>query len=64
MQVKSLLKQSGWNTACITPGTTFMAKLSREIKKYFKTYNHINIIISTSENRGEGEHKLCEYINL
>ena len=59
---KSLLKQSGWNTACITPGTKFMEKLSREIKKYFKQINYINIIVSTSESRGEGEHKLCEYI--
>lgn len=60
--IKSLLKQSGWNTASITPGTTFMKKLSREIIKYFEQINNINIIISTSESRGEGEHKLCEYI--
>jgi len=54
-----------WNTAAITPGTKFMKELSIYINKYFnnpKMYNVGNIINSTSEIFGEGEHKIFEYI--
>ena len=42
-----------------------MNKLSKNIKKFFKNKNKFNvknIIISTSEENGEGEHKIYEYI--
>jgi 5'-3' exonuclease len=58
-------KPDPWNTAAITPGTTFMSKLNDKIKKYFtdpKKYNLKNIIISTSFNYGEGEHKIFDFI--
>jgi 5'-3' exoribonuclease 1 len=54
-----------WNTTAITPGTKFMSHLNTSIQKYFnnpKKYNLKNIILSTSENPGEGEHKLFQYI--
>ena len=50
-----------WDTTNITPGTNFMDKLSKYIHNYFndtRKYNVKNLIISTSTNEGEGEHKL------
>ena len=54
-------KQSQWNTTNITPGTQFMDKLSKYIHTFFNNpqkYNLQNLLISTSLNEGEGEHKL------
>ena len=55
-----------WDKTAITPGTKFMEKLGKEIKKYyatkFKNNNNINIFVSTSDDVGEGEHKIFEYI--
>lgn len=57
-----------WNTANITPGTRFMEMLNQEIKNYFKVVGGVNkfgaknIIISTSDEIGEGEHKIYNYI--
>ena len=58
-------KPDPWNTAAITPGTIFMRKLNDKIKSYYndpKKYNIDNIIISTSSNYGEGEHKIFDFI--
>lgn len=52
-------KKQKWDTTQITPGTQFMDGLSKYIINYFK---QDNIILSTSTSRGEGEHKLFEYI--
>jgi 5'-3' exonuclease len=49
-----------WNTSAITPGTRFMTHLSREITKYFA--NNSKVIVSTSNEFGEGEHKIFQYI--
>jgi 5'-3' exoribonuclease 1 len=46
--------QDKWNTANITPGTTFMNKLSIRIHVQFDKH----CIVSTSTEAGEGEHKL------
>jgi len=54
-----------WNTTSITPGTNFMSKLSLYVNTFFiNYYSNINkeIIISTSNIPGEGEHKIFEYI--
>ena len=55
-----------WDKTAITPGTKFMEKLGKEIKKYYKNsynnVNNVNIIVSTSDDVGEGEHKIFEYI--
>ena len=55
-----------WDKTAITPGTKFMEKLGKEITKYYNkkcnNNNNINIIISTSNDVGEGEHKIFEYI--
>jgi len=58
-------KPDPWNTAAITPGTIFMIKLNDKITSYYndpKKYNIDNIIISTSSNYGEGEHKIFDFI--
>jgi 5'-3' exonuclease len=55
-----------WSTSAITPGTDFMNKLSEKIEYAFsfveKKYNVQAINISCSDNPGEGEHKLFDYI--
>ena len=54
-----------WNTTAITPGTFFMKKLTEYIHNYYqfnKTYNVKNIILSCSDECGEGEHKIFDFI--
>ena len=56
-----------WNTSAITPGTEFMSKLGTLIKARFcqanaKEFGLETIIVSTSEECGEGEHKIYDYI--
>ena len=55
-----------WDKTCITPGTQFMNKLGKGINNFFKNkenkYNVEKIIISTTNEPGEGEHKLFNYI--
>lgn len=55
---------SQWNRSCITPGTNFMKKLALKIEtiKFNNNINNLNLIISTSNNEGEGEHKIFDYI--
>ena len=61
-----LQKKSKWNTSAITPGTPFMELLSKRIAMHFKynegKYNLKRIMCSGSNDIGEGEHKLTEYI--
>ncbi len=55
-----------WNTTNITPGTVFMNSLSIRIHNEFKNkerdFNVKKINISCSDEPGEGEHKLFQYI--
>jgi 5'-3' exonuclease len=58
-------KNDTWDTCQITPGTQFMNELNYETNKYFENHNLFNveqIIVSTSNEVGEGEHKIFEYI--
>lgn len=60
------------NTNFITPGTEFMKLLNKELTKYY--YSNLGfkeikgrkykIIFSGSDQKGEGEHKIYEYIRL
>lgn len=58
------LEEISWSTASITPGTKFMEKLASGTKKYFlaKRFSNIEIIVSASDEAGEGEHKIYQYI--
>ena len=55
-----------WNKTAITPGTNFMKKLNQTVGMHFngneKKYGVEKIIFSGSVDRGEGEHKLFDYI--
>jgi 5'-3' exonuclease len=53
-----------WNTSAITPGTSFMEKLSKAIEAFSpKLPNKKMVLIPlTSNGVGEGEHKIFEYI--
>ena len=58
-------KTDAWNTAAITPGTTFMKELCDSSRSYFKDpkkYGVKKIMVSPSDEYGEGEHKLFQYI--
>ena len=63
-------KPDPWNTTAITPGTLFMKKLNQTMYSYYgKTYsekkhgsNGPHIIVSGSDQPGEGEHKLFDHI--
>uniref|UniRef100_A0A6C0HZF0 Xrn1 N-terminal domain-containing protein n=1 Tax=viral metagenome TaxID=1070528 RepID=A0A6C0HZF0_9ZZZZ len=58
--------QKNWNTTFITPGTEFMEKLSLQINYHFlykqKKYNCSNVKVSCSDEIGEGEHKIFQWI--
>lgn len=62
--LQNMSKKSEWNTIQITPGTTFMNKLNAHLKQYFQAYDkkYEFFKLSTSEEYGEGEHKLFEHI--
>lgn len=49
-----------WTNASISPGTKFMEKITRGIQNYCK--NCENIIFSSAQDPGEGEHKILQYI--
>jgi 5'-3' exonuclease len=56
-----------WSTLMITPGTAFMEMLSTEITRHFdsgagEAHRRRRTIVSTSNDRGEGEHKLFEHM--
>lgn len=56
-------KKELWDTTSITPGSNFMKTLSSDIKLFFKDkLPQLEIIISSSEYNGEGEHKIYKYI--
>jgi 5'-3' exonuclease len=58
-----------WDSCAITPGTRFMADLNNALSLHFKNAKYVNtshkplnVILSLSDEPGEGEHKLFEYI--
>jgi 5'-3' exonuclease len=58
------IEYADWDTNAITPGTAFMNKLSLNLHKHFeqnKTMNH-EIILSDSNEKGEGEAKILDHI--
>ena len=56
-----------FDTNCITPGTVFMKKLSNFLKIFIDDIQPglgIKIILSDSGLRGEGEHKILQYMKV
>ncbi len=59
------VNKTDFDTNCITPGTIFMYKLSEHLKIYVKNKSqesNIPIVLDDSQNKGEGEHKIVQYI--
>ncbi|KAI9747734.1 MAG: hypothetical protein M1815_003933 [Lichina confinis] len=64
-------KEEPFDSNCITPGTEFMAKLTRQLKYFINKkisedveWQGVEIVLSGHEVPGEGEHKIMEYIRL
>jgi len=58
-------EQDPWNTTAITPGTVFMKILDERITKSFNNpsmFNLSSLIVSGSNEHGEGEHKIFQHI--
>ena len=61
---------TNWSNIVITPGTEFMKKLDKKIKDCISSNkllnqhntNQVKIIYSSYEERGEGEHKILQYL--
>lgn len=58
---KSVLEGKPWDTNAISPGTYFMNRLNHRLQS-FTNDSVKQIIISDSTERGEGEHKILQYI--
>lgn len=56
--------KNDWDTNAITPGTLFMSELSKYLRDELpkKTLNVCEILLSDSNDIGEGEHKIFNYI--
>lgn len=64
-QIYNKDKKDVWNTAAITPGTTFMAELNERCTSHFSDstkYGIQKIYVSGSNFYGEGEHKIFDFI--
>lgn len=64
-----LPKEDPFDSNCITPGTEFMARLTRQLKYFIAKkvtedldWQGCEVVLSGHEVPGEGEHKIMEYI--
>jgi len=60
VQPNTVQPEPKWNTTAITPGTVFMENLSIHLQEHY--LNSTKIVVSTSEQHGEGEHKIFALI--
>ncbi|KAI9256901.1 exoribonuclease 1 [Sporodiniella umbellata] len=68
---EELPEDDPFDTNCITPGTEFMIKLTKELRYFISKkvsedadWRNVEIVLSGPEVPGEGEHKIMEYIRL
>jgi 5'-3' exoribonuclease 1 len=68
---KEMPKEEAFDSNSITPGTEFMAKLTKQLKYFINKkvsedieWQGCEIVLSGHEVPGEGEHKIMEYIRL
>ena len=66
---QELPKEDPFDSNCITPGTVFMERLTRQLKYFIAKkvsedieWQGCEIVLSGHEVPGEGEHKIMEYI--
>lgn len=58
-----LSEEAEWDYNMISPGTIFMDLLSKKITAHISTWNSkCKVILSDSNQPGEGEHKIMQYI--
>lgn len=53
---------SVWDSNAISPGTPFMERLATRLREWAKTIKNMAIVLSDSQEPGEGEHKIIQYI--
>ena len=63
----SIPNNTSWSNIVITPGTDFMKKLDKKIKEFINIYKppnskDVKFVYSSYEERGEGEHKILQYL--
>jgi 5'-3' exonuclease len=57
------IKYIKWDSNQITPGTDFMIRLNKYLKDYYNnTKTNYKVIVSGSDEIGEGEHKFINYM--
>jgi 5'-3' exonuclease len=65
-EIQNKTGESIWNTTAITPGTDFSNTLNKAIYKEFKgkhkKWGIQKLLVSCSDEPGEGEHKLFEFL--
>lgn len=59
---RSMYDEKNWDTNLISPETSFMTKLSNELKNYYRNSKY-NMYISDTSEVGEGEQKIIKSIN-
>ena len=71
MEGIQLPKDPAFDSNCITPGTAFMAKLTKQLKYFINKkvsedvdWQGVEVVLSGHEVPGEGEHKIMEYIRM
>ena len=61
-RLKSSYEKKIWDTNQITPGTDFMIRLNHFLKDKISSFK-IKTILSDSNEAGEGEHKIMDYLD-
>jgi 5'-3' exoribonuclease 2 len=63
--------KKAWDSNVITPGTTFMLRLSEFLRFYIrkrltedKNWRHLRVVFSDASIPGEGEHKIMAHVRL
>lgn len=58
------VSQNEWNSNIVTPGTDFMKELDAALNRFASENKYpFKTIISTSQEYGEGEHKIFQHLN-
>jgi 5'-3' exonuclease len=63
----SIPNNTSWSNIVITPGTEFMKKLDKKLREFINVYKsptskQLKFVYSSYEERGEGEHKILQYL--
>jgi len=66
---KDVKQDPSWDYNVITPGTPFMDGLAKALREYFhkqletsELWTHLQVILSDSNEPGEGEHKIMRFL--